>query len=61
MLSKDIDECMLKVENTLLERFRELIDPCELENLIVGINMELTQAWSLGVKEGLKMARGEDK
>lgn len=52
-LSKNLFECQEKVANTLTELCKDM-DPCLLENLIVGINMEITRAYQLGGKDTIK-------
>lgn len=51
-LSKDIFECQQKVANTLMEHCKDM-DPCLLENIVCGINMEIARAYQLGWSEML--------
>lgn len=56
MLSKNLDECIDKVENTINEQCKSL-DPELLCNLICGIKLEVIRAYSLGLSEGFSIRK----
>lgn len=58
-LSKTIFECQEKISNTLQQQFEGKVDACLLENIIVGVCMEVARAHQLGFGEGLDVYRNE--
>jgi len=53
-LSHNVDECMEKVANTLQTLSVNFnMTPSEIENLIIGINLEVARAYFLGARDGI--------
>lgn len=58
-LSTTVFECQDKIANTLQTQFEGKVDPCLLENIIVGVCMEVARAHQLGWREGLAALQKE--